>query len=1264
MAAEVVGTAYVRIKALTTGLSKDMERGLKKGIKDADVKGLGGSVGETFAKGAGEKLQDGLEKSTKKTLKTIGDSGKEEGERLGTLMSKGIKKGVTKAGDPLSPIFERSTRTLRRTIDRTIGPTLARAFGDAGDNSGNRFSRAFTSQLLGVGMTLQSLGGQVGDRFNAGFLGRLRRMPNRISGIFEGSVLTRVARAGRNTSRVWVDRLTNGLVAGTGTIQKAVTRFTEKLDFSGVGKGFSNAVSSLFSGALLKLGFLLLPAIAGLGSLILQYLTAMVAQLGLLVTAIAGAGIALGFMAGSTVLAFGPLLLAFTYASEAMKEFKDLASEVGSEWSEQIGSATQEMMLPGMTDFLTRTKELIPIFRGFGRQVGETAGEFARYMGVVLTSEEGQRRLTAITQGSAPIFGQFARVLAHLGDIFSRLWEVALPVAQQFATAIGDMTGRWAGLINESADNGRLGFTLQIWYDRAKLVFGAFGDLFGAIWNVFNIGGTSAVPFFENFANWAETFREWTKSLEGQNRLKQIFDDALAVTHEFNGLVVDIARAMGSAVFEPDGNEGLVGFIQVLREDVVPWLEDFFATIKGTYGKALSDFFGAFSNFLSKLGEAGAFGVSLAILTGVITALTAVLTTLMEIPGFDTFAAALLGVASAFGVLKTLGIVGLLQGIASGLVTFAGAIGAGFGVAGLGGIAIGFGAIAAAAGVAYLVFRNWDTITATLQNIWAGLQPVRDAFFAIAATVGDALGNIQDKLATAFEGVNFIETVQGWASKFTEFWNEISTGAGGIGDAVGNIIGFFQPLIDILQVTLPYALEFLAGIWENWGDNLAQILRNVWDFLSTVIGEGIDIILGIIKFFLAIITGEWGQAWDSLKEIVTSFWNIVYTVFRTAIKTVGEIIGGIIETIIWPFQFIYDFLVGNSLIPELWDRIKEIFTEGIAAVVNFVKGLPGKLISALSNLISAIGGVFEAAWEAWKAIVTAGIDAVVGFVTAIPERFIAGLSTLASLVGDLFTTAWDLWKSIVTTAIGAIVGFVTAIPGRFIEGLGNLAETVGGFFQTAFDKAKEIVTNAVESIVGLITELPFRLLALAQSLIDTGKELGGMLINALVEGMSGLADKAGDFLTGIKDALKGIFETIINALIDGLNTMIPDSIAKVEVAGYTVFPGVDIKPNPIPRVQLATGGIARRRPGGTDATIGEGRYDEAVIPLPPGTLDGLRNINSLNNAIRDLISYLRLSAGGMNMNGVTVKVESTGSGPRDALSMLDALADASYLRGG
>lgn len=86
---------------------------------------------------------------------------------------------------------------------------------------------------------------------------------------------------------------------------------------------------------------------------------------------------------------------------------------------------------------------------------------------------------------------------------------------------------------------------------------------------------------------------------------------------------------------------------------------------------------------------------------------------------------------------------------------------------------------------------------------------------------------------------------------------------------------------------------------------------------------------------------------------------------------------------------------------------------------------------------------------------------------------------------------------------------------------------------------------------------------------------------------------------GIKNVVKGAVNFIIgliNGVIDGLN-FLADGV--YDISGGSI----DIR---IPHVpQLAEGGIIRARPGGIIANIGEGRYEEAVVPLSPSVLGQL-----------------------------------------------------------
>ena len=85
----------------------------------------------------------------------------------------------------------------------------------------------------------------------------------------------------------------------------------------------------------------------------------------------------------------------------------------------------------------------------------------------------------------------------------------------------------------------------------------------------------------------------------------------------------------------------------------------------------------------------------------------------------------------------------------------------------------------------------------------------------------------------------------------------------------------------------------------------------------------------------------------------------------------------------------------------------------------------------------------------------------------------------------------------------------------------------------------------------------------------------------------------------MKGPLNGIIG-LINGAIGALNSLsvtIPDWVPLV---GGQTF-GLNLPTIP----QLAQGGIVSRRNGGTLANIGEGRYDEAVVPLTPAFMDAL-----------------------------------------------------------
>lgn len=927
MAAEVVGTAFVRIRALTTNLAKDIERGVDKGAKDANVDAAGATVGDNFARAAGEKIKTGMADAVNDSTKNIDRKvDVDGGRRLGDRLGEGIKNGLSSSMD------DGFLRKIRTRLVNTLG--------------------------------LNEKGG---------------------------------ARAGNSFGR--------GL-----------------------------------RGALLKAAVVFSPALLGAGSALLQYFVALTAQVGLLATAAVGAGVALGGAFGAGLLAVLPIMLAFKRETPALKRFQERAKAVGDAWGE-VGAATQETLLPGLTRAMNLTKKIIPIFRGYGREVGRVVAGQAEYLAAILASEEGQRRLRSITQQSVGPLETMGSIGIRLGDIFSRLFEASLPLAQQLLTAIDTMLTRWQGLLSSAAESGALALTLQVWYDRAVLVGTALGDLFSAIWNIIQVGGNSAVPFFTNFATWAAEFDAWTGSLEGQNRLAQIFDDALLVAHEFNGLIVDIGRRIGAGVFAPGGNEGIIGFIRMLREDVVPFLDTTFRTLIEELGPSLQVFGEAFGDFLTAMAETGGLEVTIELLAGLFN----VLSLLLMIPGMDKFLGFMLGLAGALRILKALRIGPMLTLLWTAFSALAGlmpVLGSGV-VAILSPFALAAALIAAVAGAAYLLYRNWDTVKAAFD---ATVRFLKDPMKRLER-LGELLQDLGDWLKEKF--------------------------ADGLKIA-GRALGDFGRMIkEKVEDAIGTALEFLSGLPGQIGGALAGLGSAVLEALSGLGGWLVDafadastavlaalpgIVLGIVEFFallpFRIITGLLGLGIDLIELFIEVFVGLgvwlVQTGFPTVVGFFTELPGQIIDALASFGGLLLDVFTGAI------EGVVGFLTDAIPAVWQFFIDLPGQIAGFLADVVPVIGNTFRDAMSGALKWVTDGVSdiasAIVGFIWSIP-----GYAT--DIYNGMLTLGGNIWQGI-KDGITGVAGFVSEVVGNIT---GAVTKAIKSFMNSVVGMLEDAVQIHIDT---------------------------------------------------------------------------------------------------------------------------------------------------------------------------------------------------------
>lgn len=1260
MAGEIVGSVYVNVRAITDRLAKDIQDGVDKGAADADMdragKRLGGGLGETIADEAGDALEKSLPdsmdraftRSFRRTRRSVG----RETNLLTRTINRGLTQGLARTERSFEPIRRGlagslgDVRGLAATLRRSITDASMRAMPNVtriGTTIGSRLELGMHRAMRGVTQRLLApIGRQVGRALDIS-----KPIGRALSNSFSQG-----ARAASRSAQRAGDMLGNTFLRATSRVTRTLpAAFRELYTAADPRKfGIERHLARAFIQAERTLGRLrrslagvmfnirtvmmsvVIPLIANGLVLIMQYATALVGQLGFVVTAAGGATLALSAMFGSVLLGFIPLMFAFKGASKELEHFKNRAKVFGKVWEKDVGEPVQKVLLPYLNRTLEKTLELTPAFRRLGIAAGRALGEMAEGLTDYVTQGEGAERFNRIMEGSADIFATLGRAFQRFGEMMVTVWAAATPIARQLADEIEKLFTRWSMIASYKDDAGIFAWNFQVWYDRAHLVVGALGDIVVGLWNIFNLGGGESAPFMDTFSTWAEDFRARTESLAGQNKIREYFANAVPAVQELNGLIADLFRWLFAASGEEQS--GIVTTLQWLRNTALPFIKDQFIPAVMELQAPIERLAVAFGDFLIKLHEMGTLEKTIDLLALMFTTLTA----LLEVPGFAELVSSVIILSVAAKVLGTalfplkLLIENVLRPgvflgrifayIGSSIAWVAGIIAAfgkvflgAFGIV-LGGsvgatiaaFAVGLAVLAAVVGLVWLAFKNWDTIVDFVVPIWD----------AIYSAVSSALGSIVSAVTTAWDAVygavsTVVSTLQDLWNGFTSFlestgvfqqfiswfdqirghiqdiapvakeaWDTIvgifSQAVEDIGVVVSFLSDLFSPFIrvignlfgvvsrnmddivnvfmwffDIVRGIVEFGLDIVVERFLAFGEGIFRHIQIVFGMIVEIVTAAIDIIAGIFKLVFALISGDWGAAWDAVTGIVRGAWDAIFGIIRGAINIVRNIFTTIFNIFTAPFVAIYDFLVGNSIIPDLFDRMVEIITGGLAAFVGFFTALPGRIVSALATLLPQIGGVFLTLVSSVAGFVWDGLTTLIGFYTSLPGRILGALGTLVTTIGPIFLDLAGTILGYVWDGITAVVEFFISLPGRIVSALSTLVTTVGPLFLNLLSAVPGYLWQGFTFIISFFAALPGAIVGVLGSLITTVgpvflafiSEIPGYLwegLTAILEFFTGLPGKIVGALSSLATTVGPLFLNLLTAvpgyLLSGLTAVL------------------------------------------------------------------------------------------------------------------------------
>lgn len=407
---------------------------------------------------------------------------------------------------------------------------------------------------------------------------------------------------------------------------------------------------------------------------------------------------------------------------------------------------------------------------------------------------------------------------------------------------------------------------------------------------------------------------------------------------------------------------------------------------------------------------------------------------------------------------------------------------------------------------AVIAAMNWGTISSKIAM-------VKGALVKLAAALGGvslpAIAIIAVITAVALAFTNLWKNNEEFRNKITAIWDGIKAKFDEFGQGIVdrlNALGFeFEDITEVMK-----------AVWDGFCEVLAPIFEGVFQQISNILNEALDILTGLFDIFAGIFTGDWDMVWQGVQEVFGAVWDFVVATFENWISTFTSLADTVLgwfgtdwETV-WTnvktffsdtwnaiSSFFSGILTGiKTFFTDTWNTIVSFFSGILSGIYSSVTGTMTEIHDTFTNIWDSITGFLSGAWETIKNIVTVGIMAVKEIISAafqiitLPFRFIwenckdtvlSIWETIKSVIGEKI----DAVKEKITTVTTAISNVASAAWNALSSTASSLWEGIKGTIGSKIDAAKEKVSTATSAITSVASSAWSSVSSTASSLWNT-----------------------------------------------------------------------------------------------------------------------------------------------------------------------------------